>query len=775
MEGWIISMRRKGPTLKNKKHHIRKRALLGWMAIVPLVVIFLIVIIIRHEKEGEGIPRSLAAKSIVLALQSPEELAEWQQSYKASHFPAKALEEWYVPYMDYLYENGYLSEEETPASMETAKGKLTYGEAARIAKALSPELGQRIAVNKKNREKPYPEELWWLFYDSLLRSLEPAKQVERRNICVYGTPDNIPGTPSWMAYTSLGETGFAGLALDPYIDHELDVYVRGNEIIHILTDKGQEVTYRNVWLIDGNEEELTIYVGDVERRIPFAKKSKKTEKYLHNLADIQLENGKITKVSVKKERLTGKLLSVQPDALEIEGYGVVPLDEEYKVLKTYGGLERLALEDLLIGYDIQEFVAANGKISAVLTVREFDAETIRVLLMTENFGGIYHEQVTLSGDKPLTVSWKDQRISVEAGEEITVAFGDERLIDGRMTVTAADDGEIRVASIKRSGEAPFYGGRLELVNGEEGLVLINELYLEDYLKKVIPSEMPPAYEKEALKAQAVCARTYAYMQIRSNTYQQYGAHVDDSTNFQVYNNMGTDARTEAAVNETYGKMLLYEGKPITTYYFSTSCGTTADSSVWGSDPKLTPYLKGVTLQPGRRNLDLHSNDDFSAFIKRMDYPAYDSSFPFYRWNVTIGADVLTRNISEVGTVEALQITERGSGGVAQVLSVKGSNGEKIIIGQDRIRSALGDESLIIHRKDGGTTTGWSSLPSGFLSIEAAGKDGNGVQLFKIYGGGYGHGVGMSQNGAQGMAKEGMTYEEILKFFYDGVTIEQLNH
>ena len=96
MEGWIISMRRKEPTLKNKKHHVRKRALIGWMVIVPLLVVSLIAIIIRHEKEGEGIPRTLAVKSIVLALQSPEEFAEWQQSYKASHFPAKALEEWYV-------------------------------------------------------------------------------------------------------------------------------------------------------------------------------------------------------------------------------------------------------------------------------------------------------------------------------------------------------------------------------------------------------------------------------------------------------------------------------------------------------------------------------------------------------------------------------------------------------------------------------------------------------------------------------------------------------
>lgn len=220
--------------------------MIGWVVGVPMLVILLVGIILRHEQEGEGIPRTLAVKSVVLALQSPEELSQWQKTYKASHFPAKYLDEWYVPYMDYLYENGFLSEEDTPATEESASGKLTYGEAAQIAGALSPELGKKISVTKKNREKPYPEDLWWLFYDSLLRLPEMEGKVERGNICIYGTIDNVPNTPSWVAHTNRGEMGFAGLALDAYIDHELEVYIRGDEILHVLGDKGQEVTYRNV-------------------------------------------------------------------------------------------------------------------------------------------------------------------------------------------------------------------------------------------------------------------------------------------------------------------------------------------------------------------------------------------------------------------------------------------------------------------------------------------------------------------------------------------------
>lgn len=752
---------------------MKKGKMIGWVIGIPVLVIVLILIIIFHEPEKEGIPRAMAAKSVALAVQSPEGLIAWQKEYGASHFPAKSLGEWYVPYLDYLYEEGYLDEAETPPTEEGAQGQLTYGEAAQIAGKISPELESRIRMTKKNRNKPYPEEQWWLFYDAFLKEADPEEQVEKTEVLIYGTPENVPSAPAWTAYTNLGIIRFSGLALDHYIDHEISAYVRGTEIIHILEDKGDQVTYKNVWLTDGDEDGITVYVGDITRELPFKKKSKKTGDILGNLADIQLEDGKVTKVSVKKERITGKVLSVKDDAIEIEGYGEVPLDDEFKVLKTYGGLQRQKLTDILVGYDMQEFVVAKGKVCAALTVRAFDADSIRVLIMDTGFKKLEHESVTLFCEGPMIMRQGEEETELAAGEELVIPSGDERLAAGRIILEPQNGKEIALRSVERSQGVPQYGGRLELVQGTEGVVVINDIYLEDYLKKVVPSEMPSSYEKEALKAQAVCARTYAYMQIQSNTYSQYGAQVDDSTNFQVYNNVETDERTAAAVQETYGKLLLYEGKPIEAYYFSTSCGTTTNSSVWGSDPEKTPYLKSKALQPGGKRLDLESNQAFSAFIKNQDIAAYDSSFSFYRWNVTTNTSILTENIGGVGTVESISITERLPGGVAQTLLVKGSEGEKTIHGQNAIRSALGDGRLTIKRKDGNTSEGWSSLPSGFLAIEDAGVNENGVRSFKIYGGGYGHGVGMSQNGAQGMAKSGIGYEEILKFFYDGTEVSEI--
>lgn len=752
---------------------MRQWKFIGWITGIPVLVIALILIILFYEPQQDGITRAMAAKSVALTVMSQEEVESWQQEYAASRYPANALNQWYIPYMDYLYVHGYLNEADTPADEKTAEGQLTYGEVYQLALQFSDTLANQILLTNRNRNEPYPRDLWWRFYDALLAE-RGNEEVVLTSVAVYGTAANIENTPEWTAYTNLGTVTFRGLAMDSYIDHEVEAYVRGSEIIHILSDKGSDVVFRNVWITDGDEESLQLFVGDIEREIVFRKKSNKTDEMIYTMADLYLSDGKITRVAVKKERIMANVLSVSEEGIELEGYGVVPLDEEYKVLKIYGDLSRQRLRDVSVGSGMQEFVVAEGKICAVLTVRPFQAEKIRVLIMTENFTGTTHEAVTVSSEGGMTVWQGEERQELAAGEELTLTRGDERLRSGRLIVEPAGGYELALSSIQRSNRIPHYGGRLEFVEVEEGIAVVNELYLEDYLTKVVPSEMPPEYEKEALKAQAICARTYAYIQMQGNNYSRYGAQLDDSTNYQVYNNTDADPRTTAAVQETYGKLLLHNGVPVPTYFFSTSSGSTTDTAIWGSDPEQTPYIKAVGLQPGRKSLSFSSEEAFSKYIKDTEYPSYDSGYALYRWSVTTTSSILTDNISDIGTVQNIKITERGAGGVAQAMLVTGSDGEKTINRQDNIRAALGDERLtLIQRSGDESRMKWPSLPSGFLTIENLGQNDAGEQRFRIYGGGYGHGVGMSQNGAQGMARAGMSCEEILKFFYEGITVEEV--
>ena len=113
-----------------------------------------------------------------------------------------------------------------------------------------------------------------------------------------------------------------------------------------------------------------------------------------------------------------------------------------------------------------------------------------------------------------------------------------------------------------------------------GIVLINELPVEDYVRYVLPSEMPSSFNREALKAQAVCARTFAYRQMKSDDYAEYGANLDNTTAYQVYHGAEPTKATNQAVRDTQGMVLTSEGELIDCYYYSTSAGYGENLEGW---------------------------------------------------------------------------------------------------------------------------------------------------------------------------------------------------
>lgn len=755
-----------------------------WTGAVAAAVLLLIILIVTLDHNGNYVSRALAGKALALGMTDRETCEAWEDENE-SNFPSSLKGQWYVKYLDYLIGNGYMElpgdedGEERQADMEDfAAGAITYGEVAYAAEQVESGLSRALGVSRKKYSDPIPKEEWWLFYETFLKQADPEGTVQTKTIALYGTPANVEGAESWTAYTSEGELQFEGLSLDAYIDHEIEVCIRGTDIIRMERDVSDEVVYKNAWLIpDGEKNRMEVYIGGTVREFPL--EDAVEEEAGGVLADVSLKDGKIRKLSLKKDTIEGKVLAVRDNAIEIEGYGNVAITDDFKVYKTYGTVKEARKKDILVGYDIQKFVVEDKRICAALLVKSFDARNIRVLLMDTGFQSIFHDTVTLKCSVPMKVVLGDYEFTVEAGEKFTVFDGDERLrrSDRRFIIEPEDPTKsIDVTTIERGQGTPSYQGTLEISQEKEGLLLLNDLDVEDYLTRVVPSEMPASYEMEALKAQAVCARTYAYRQIKANAYSQYGAHVDDSTNYQVYNNTASSERTDTAVMETYGQMVFYGDNPAETYYFSTSCGHTTDGTIWGADQSAVPYLKGVSLTDGRTVMkELRDNESFEKFIRDKDAETYDSTFPMYRWETKITNRSLEEKITGIGEIQALAVTERGTGGIAKKLKVYGSEGETVISGENQIRSTLGSTELVYKKNDGKTLTGWSNLPSAYIAIDETARDEeSGLRTFTIWGGGYGHGVGMSQNGAQQMAREGMDYEDILTFFYDGVEIRELS-
>lgn len=378
-------------------------------------------------------------------------------------------------------------------------------------------------------------------------------------------------------------------------------------------------------------------------------------------------------------------------------------------------------------------------------------DNIRVLLMTTGYSDVYHSMVSLAADNGLRLIM-GERTEEWSGGVLTLNPDDERFAGGMLRVEPLNpEEEIRVESLERGCGIPSYDGALEIWSGEEGMTIINELPLEDYLCKVVPSEMPSSYEEEALKAQAVCARSYAARQMTGMAYPKYHANVNDSTDFQVYNNSYTAETASNAVKETAGQVVWHQNEIAVTYYYSTSCGTTTTMEAWGTAPdEGNAYLQSVEVEE-------HGID-------------YEKELPWYRWCAEI-PDQLMESLLEayagkdLGTLQSMEVTRRGPGGIALELTVTGSEDSVRIETENKIRTAFGGSGYQIRKNDGTVTDSRTLLPSAFFTIEKRGD------VYIVDGGGFGHGIGMSQNGANEMAKAGKTYKEILGLFYPGTVVQ----
>ena len=274
-------------------------------------------------------------------------------------------------------------------------------------------------------------------------------------------------------------------------------------------------------------------------------------------------------------------------------------------------------------------------------------------------------------------------------------------------------------------EGLVVGGELEILSDGERLAVVNHLDLEEYVQGVVPAEMPASWHPEALKVQAVAARTYVLHQKMLRAAQAYDvvATVLD----QVYRGRSVvNDRVRLAVEETKGLVLTHHGRPILATFSSTAAGPTEDAAnVWSKD---LPYLKGV------------------------DCP-FDTSSPFYRWRTSFGLQALEQKLKEaglkVGTIATLTPYIYSEAGRVTKLRILHSMGELMLSGQDLRR-----------------IVGYRVIPSTQFTLDELGPD-----VF-LSGYGSGHAVGLCQWGAKELAELGYPFSAILTYYYPGTRLSR---
>lgn len=290
---------------------------------------------------------------------------------------------------------------------------------------------------------------------------------------------------------------------------------------------------------------------------------------------------------------------------------------------------------------------------------------------------------------------------------------------------------------------------------------INVLLIDDWLKGVLPAEIGEDSAPEALKAQAVAARSEAIFRLVKPPHASEGYDFCAGEHCQAYKGMKLEsAAGNRACDETLGVVLLADGDVMDGVYSNMCGGVTAGAEdVWDSDPM--PGLVPVYDDPQQARPNLGTDEAMAAFLQHPHANTFcdcanrgcaNYAKKYYRWSKTIDAAALSR-ASGVGKVKDIRVTERRTSGRVRKLTFYGDGGSKTIEKELPIRHAL-------------------DLWSGLFVVTTE-KAGGYVRSATFTGAGNGHGVGLCQHGAREMALRGATYQQILAHYYRGAAIQKI--
>lgn len=304
-----------------------------------------------------------------------------------------------------------------------------------------------------------------------------------------------------------------------------------------------------------------------------------------------------------------------------------------------------------------------------------------------------------------------------------------------------------------------FRGRLEIRATDKGLTVINVLSLEEYLYSVVPSEMPADWPDEALKAQVIAARTEALHKLKRHAAQGYD--LCSTVHCQSYTGVEQETpRIDLLVDRTRGLVMTHDGKIIDAIYSSSCGGHTQDNIFGGTDE---PYLKGRSdLEDGAVQFPMTpfmlerwlKASDWKAFCNESGY-ARPSDFRWTRSYASADLDALAGPLG-VGHVQRIHVLKREPSGHISALEIIGDRSSATLNGELTIRSALGKLR--------------SSLFEVEVKFDARRHE---PERFIFFGGGWGHGVGLCQTGAAGMAGEGKTCREILTHYFCGIDLKKI--
>ena len=446
---------------------------------------------------------------------------------------------------------------------------------------------------------------------------------------------------------------------------------------------------------------------------------------------------------------------------------------------------------------------------------------IRVGISSNDFSKLLYNETNITSNTQFYVLDKENNqkvISLKSNENLNIKYDNGKYIlstneknteclSSLLEVKAQDaDGYLQIIGLKRAGIDVLYDGTIELIANKtqkNKFAIVNVVSLENYLKSVVPNEMPVRFGLEALKAQSVAARNYV-LKPREKFYKEFD--VCDSTASQVYYGMSSrKPLSNQAVDETKGIVALYKDELILALYCSTIGGYSESykNAFSINKPKIKfpsfdiPYLKA---KPDNENIQKLETEGLATWFYTNKIDSYDVDSPYYRWETTWTRneleDILKKRILQninsgfihpkveknfdFGKLKDIKVLERGESGKIISMNIVFDNItfnvkkeliiRKLFIKNNKMLKSANCVFQFIYNKENLIE---NNIKNTFYQFE---KDefGSNLPLYfdevKAIGGGFGHGVGLSQFGAANMAKNGYNFEQILKHYYYNINL-----
>lgn len=752
---------------------------------------------IKIGKIGNETPvnRATVSKMLALANYTKNEIFNLE---RIINFKDTDTKQWYDKYVNAVYTkgdmNGVLKDKFMPLE------NLTLTQTQYLIDKYDTTKNIKIKIDDTNKDKSISYALWCEIYSKMMGN----KNIQEETITILATEKTTSELKKDYVMTDKGVYCFEGMDFEKYLNTKIKVLVKDLDIIAITEVLETQPVLNRCYIENVTNNEVIIYIGG-------ARKFLKTEDIeiqkdsIGKIADIKINGNKIIEIEYYENEIRGEIKQITNNIININNINYV-LDEEFKVYSKIGeNIKYKSLNDLYISQDMCKFYIKGNenKIYAGIIDTEPNFDKIRVLINTNDFKTDTFDEIKISSEGGFKIYVKGQIKEYSPTDELIIKKGlDFGILENeiiKLELLNQDKG-FKIKNLKRGYAEPIYFGNIEIIKNNDKYTLINEIEFEKYMEGVLASNNGNYENIEMLKTMAVINRSTAISNIEENKFKETGANIDDKIIF--YNNLPTNENIKKAIEETKGKFLAYENQAIKPNYFGYSAGVTANNGeIWAGKKfkefptETKPYLTYRKLFNNEIFENLQDEVNANIFFKSKDIDCIENDSIWFRWTTNLeqnsiqnlnkniktlydkhknfiktyeNGEYIYKPVETLGKIKDINITKRGQAGNVMEMEIVGEEA-KILLNTDTVIKEFFNLDYVINN-NGERLNNIKNLPSSYFVFDKIYDNEGYLQKLVFYGGGNGHGVGLSLYGADKLAKEGKTYEEIISYFYGDIEI-----